>query len=63
MTPEMWARVRALVEAAMSLPPGERTAYLSAQAPVKEIRDEAEQLLGSSTRPARSSRQSRVSRT
>ena len=46
MTPEMWARVRALVEAAMSLPPGERTAYLSAQAPVKEIRDEAEQLLG-----------------
>ena len=45
MTPETWAKVRALVEAAMLLPPGERAAYLSAEAPAKEIRDEAEQLL------------------
>ena len=45
MTPEMWARVRALVEAAMNLSPGERAAYLSAEAPGREIREEAEQLL------------------
>jgi len=45
MTPEMWARVRELVEAAMSLPPGERAAYLNAQASGTEIRQEAEQLL------------------
>ena len=45
MTPETWAKVRALVEAAMLLPPGERAAYLSAEAPAKEVRDEAEQLL------------------
>ncbi|MGD0735184.1 MAG: serine/threonine-protein kinase [Terracidiphilus sp.] len=45
MTPEIWARVRALVEAAMCLPPSERAAFLNAEAPAKEVREEAEQLL------------------
>ena len=46
MTPENWARVRALVESAMLLPPAERRASLDTSTEPDEIRNEAIQLLG-----------------
>ncbi len=45
MTPETWNKVRALVEGALALPEGERTAWLAAQTDDVEVRHEAEHLL------------------
>jgi hypothetical protein len=45
MTSETWSKVRRLVEGALALPEGERTAWLAAQADEVEVRREAEHLL------------------
>jgi non-specific serine/threonine protein kinase/serine/threonine-protein kinase len=45
MTAEFWAKVRALVESAMLVPPAKRSAFLAAQELDAAVRAEAEELL------------------
>jgi len=45
MTAEFWAKVRALVESAMLVPPDKRSEFLAAQEPDAAVRAEAEELL------------------